>query len=142
MAAVAHFLADTSVLSRSARLSVGQVFTPLLERGLLATCPVIDFEVLWTCRGAAELKHVRASRLASYEQLPVHPVDWDMALNVQQHLWDSGVVRCVGMPDLLIAAVAARERVTVLHYDADFDRIAAVTGQPTQWVVPRGTADD
>ena len=65
-----------------------------------------------------------------------------MALNVQQHLWDSGVVRCVGMPDLLIAAVAARERVTVLHYDADFDRIAAVTGQPTQWVVPRGTADD
>ncbi len=30
---------------------------------------------------------------------------------------------------------------TVLHYDADYDRIGAVTGQPTEWVVPAGTAD-
>jgi hypothetical protein len=29
----------------------------------------------------------------------------------------------------------------VLHYDADFDLIAAVTGQPTEWVVPAGLAD-
>ena len=28
----------------------------------------------------------------------------------------------------------------LLHYDADFDRIAAVTGQAMEWVVPRGTA--
>jgi hypothetical protein len=27
----------------------------------------------------------------------------------------------------------------VLHYDADFDLVAAVTGQTVQWVVPRGT---
>jgi hypothetical protein len=27
----------------------------------------------------------------------------------------------------------------VLHYDDDYDRIAAVTGQPAQWVVPRGS---
>jgi predicted nucleic acid-binding protein len=47
-------------------------------------------------------------------------------------------MRAVGLPDLLIAAVAERERVTVLHYDADYDLIAQVTGQPTQWVVPRG----
>jgi predicted nucleic acid-binding protein len=47
--------------------------------------------------------------------------------------------RAVGFPDLLIAAVAGRERVTVLHYDSDFDLIARVTGQPVQWVVPRGT---
>jgi hypothetical protein len=25
------------------------------------------------------------------------------------------------------------------HYDADYDLIAEITGQPTQWVVPRGT---
>jgi predicted nucleic acid-binding protein len=40
---------------------------------------------------------------------------------------------------LLIAAVAERERVTVLHYDSDYDLIAGVTAQPMQWVVPRGT---
>jgi hypothetical protein len=28
-----------------------------------------------------------------------------------------------------------------MHYDADYDRIAEVTGQPVEWVVPRGTAD-
>ena len=43
------------------------------------------------------------------------------------------------MPDLLIAAVAERAGLSVLYYDEDFDRIAAVTGQPTEWVVPRGS---
>ena len=28
---------------------------------------------------------------------------------------------------------------TVLHYDADFDAIAAVTHQETEWVAPRGS---
>ena len=45
------------------------------------------------------------------------------------------------MPDLLVAAAAEARNLTVLHYDADFDRIAAVTGQPCQWVVPAGTVD-
>ena len=141
MAAVARFLTDSSALNRFEQPAVGAVLNPLLERGLLATCPMIDFEVMWTCRSAADLPGVRASRLASYEQLPVIPDDWDVALDVQEALWQEGLIRCVGMPDLLIAAVAARERVTVLHYDSDFDRIAAVTRQPTEWVVPRGTAD-
>jgi hypothetical protein len=44
-----------------------------------------------------------------------------------------------GLPGLLVAAVAKRERVTVLHYDSHYDLIAHVTGQPVQWVVPRGT---
>jgi hypothetical protein len=29
----------------------------------------------------------------------------------------------------------------VLHYDSDFDLIAAATGQPTEWVVPAGSID-
>jgi len=32
--------------------------------------------------------------------------------------------------------------VRVLHYDRDFDLIAEVTGQPVEWVVPYGTADE
>ena len=42
-------------------------------------------------------------------------------------------------PDLLVAAVAEREQVTILHYDSDYDLIAQITRQPTQWVVPSGT---
>ena len=42
--------------------------------------------------------------------------------------------------DLVIAAVAERAGATLIHYDADFDRIAEVTGQPVEWVVPQGEA--
>ena len=45
------------------------------------------------------------------------------------------------IPDLLVAAAAEQAGYTVLHYDADFDHIAAVTGQPCQWVVPPGSID-
>lgn len=45
----------------------------------------------------------------------------------------------MGFPDLLIAALAERERVTVLHYDGDYDLIAKITARRVQWVVPRGT---
>lgn len=41
--------------------------------------------------------------------------------------------------DLIIAAAAESARMTVLHYDAVFDAIAAVTGQNVEWVVPRGS---
>jgi predicted nucleic acid-binding protein len=58
---------------------------------------------------------------------------------VQATLWRTGRVRAVGFPDLLVAAVAERERVTLMHYDIDYDLIAEVTGQPMQWVVQRGT---
>jgi hypothetical protein len=29
----------------------------------------------------------------------------------------------------------------VLHYDADFEHIAASTGQPQAWIFPRGSID-
>ena len=47
--------------------------------------------------------------------------------------------RRVKRPDLLIAAAAESARMTLLHYDADYDVIAALTGQPTRWIAPRGT---
>jgi len=37
------------------------------------------------------------------------------------------------------SAAAEAAGLTVLHYDHDFDLIAEVTGQPVEWVVPRGT---
>lgn len=44
----------------------------------------------------------------------------------------------VPIPDLIIAAAAEHAGMVLLHYDSDFDRIAAVTGQAMEWVVPRG----
>lgn len=60
------------------------------------------------------------------------------ALEVQQLLMERGHHRSMKLPDLLVGAVAEIEGLTVMHYDADFDRISDVTGQPSQWVVEAG----
>ncbi len=139
MAAVASYLADTSALARLRHRPVAAVLGPLIEAGLVATCGVIEFELGWAARSGKEFDELRADRDAGYEWLPTHDEDWRRALEVQAALRHGGQVRAVGFPDLLIAAVAERERVTVLHYDSDYDLITDATGQPLQWVVPRGT---
>jgi predicted nucleic acid-binding protein len=139
MAAVAGYLADTSALARLRHGPVAAVLGPLIEAGLVATCGVIELELGWATRSAKEFDELRADRDAGYEWLATHDEDWRRALAVQAALWRSGRVRAVGFPDLLVAAVAERERVTVLHYDSDYDLIAQVTGQAVRWVVPPGT---
>jgi predicted nucleic acid-binding protein len=138
MAAVARYLADTSALARLRHLPVAEVLGPLIEAGLVATCGVIEFELAWAARTSAELDELRADRDAGYEWLATQDEDWRRALQVEAELWRSGQMRSVGLPDLLVAAVAEREHVTVLHYDADYDLVAQITGQPVRWVVPRG----
>ena len=139
MAAVATHLADTSALARLRHEPVATVLGPLIEAGLVATCGVIEFELGWATRTSAEYGQLRADRDTGYEWLATHDGDWRRALDVQAALWRGGQIRAVGFPDLLIAAVAEREQVTVLYYDSDYDLIAQVTGQPARWVVPRGT---
>lgn len=139
MAAVATYLADTSALARLRRPTVAARLSPLIEAGLVATCAVIDLELAWATRTGDEFDQLRADRGAGYEWLPTNDVDWHRALEVQAQLWHTGRVRAVGFPDLLVAAVAEREQVTLLHYDSDFDMITEITGQATQWIVPRGS---
>jgi predicted nucleic acid-binding protein len=100
---------------------------------------VTEFEILWSTRSPAEFDVVREDRDLGYEWLSTEDADWRRVLDLQQQLWRTGAVRRVPLPDLLIAAVAERHRLTVVHYDADFELIAALTGQPAQWVVPRGS---
>jgi predicted nucleic acid-binding protein len=139
MAAVATCLADTSALARLHHAPVAAALGPLIVAGVVATCGVIEFELGWATRSSAQFDELRADRDAGYEWLATQDEDWRRALDVQATLWHSGRMRSAGLPDLLIAAVAERERVTILHYDSDYDLITEVTGQPAQWVVPRGT---
>ena len=138
MAVVASYLADTSALARLHQPVVAAVLSPLIEAGLVATCGVIEFELGWAARSAAEFDQIRSDRDEGYEWLATRDEDWHRALELQGELWRRGRIRAVGFPDLLIAAVADREKVTLLHYDSDFELVAELTSQPTQWVVPRG----
>jgi hypothetical protein len=45
----------------------------------------------------------------------------------------------LAVPAGVVAAVAERHHVTLLHYDAGYDLITAVTGQAAEWVAPQGT---
>jgi predicted nucleic acid-binding protein len=74
-----------------------------------------------------------------------HLIDLDeqklsAALQVQRLLAERSQ-RGRKIPDLLVAAAAEELDVAVLHYDADFDMIASITGQRCQWVVPAGTVE-
>lgn len=60
------------------------------------------------------------------------------AVAVQDLLAERSHQRGVKIADLLIAAAAEAAGLVVLHYDHDFDLIANVTRQPTQWVVAAG----
>lgn len=138
--AVARYLADTSVWARLRRPPVAARFVPLVEAGLIATCGVIDLEVLYSSRSGQEHQRVRDQR-RGLEWLSMPDELWDRVATVQGDLARRGRHRAVSIPDLLVAATAERHAVTVLHYDGDYDRISAATGQSTEWVVPRGSAE-
>ena len=98
-----------------------------------------DLEVGYSARNAAEWERLLGA-LDVFALVEVEARHFDRARQVQRLLAEAGL-RGRKVPDLLIAAVAEAESLSVLHYDADFDHIASVTGQPAEWVVARGTID-
>ena len=60
-------------------------------------------------------------------------------MEVQDALAKRSQQRGVKIADLLIAAAAEIADLVVLHYDRDFDRIAEITGQATEWIIPAGS---
>lgn len=113
---------------------------PLIRSGRVGVSIVTELELGFSARSEVDHQH---QRLALDLLLPVVlPVRAEQrAREVQAALIRLGQHRAVAIPDLLVAATAEVERLIVVHYDADFDLIAEVTGQPTEWVVPRGMID-
>jgi predicted nucleic acid-binding protein len=137
MALRATYLADKSALARLGLEAVARHLVPLLEEGLVATCAIIDLEVLYSARSGRDYEAILAER-CGFEDVPITPDVMRAAVHTQRRLARRGQHR-VPIPDLIIAAVAASASLTLLHYDADFEQIAAVTGQRHQWVAPRGS---
>lgn len=139
MMAGAAYLADTSVYVVQARSEDAfRRFQSLLAEGRLAVCQMAVLEYL-----------NNAPDPRSYERLwgAVHGQRWqdvtteamDRALEVHRQLAGKSRHRQFSLPDLVIAATAELSGLTVLHYDDDYDRIAKITGQPVEWVVPKGS---
>jgi hypothetical protein len=136
---VPSFLADKSALTRrGTRLEVRETLEPLLVAGEVATCGIIDLELLYSATSRATYRAL-AEALRGLPRVPVEDASVKRALEVQAMLAERSQHRAVPLPDLLVAACAESAGLVVLHYDADFDRIAELTGQATQWIVPRGS---
>jgi predicted nucleic acid-binding protein len=134
-----RYLADKSALARLAQPAVAGRLEPLILAGEVATCGVVELEVLYSARSHADLVRTRTTRALAFPNVAIVQADFDRAIDVMALLARRGQHRAVGLPDLLIAAVAERAGLIIVHYDADYDLVAAVTGQPAQWVVPRGS---
>jgi predicted nucleic acid-binding protein len=132
-------LVDTSVLTRLARSEVRDVVEPLAARGQLARAEICDLEVGYSARNVDEWDRLLGA-LEAFDFVETTAAHIRRAKQVQR-LLAARSQRGRKLPDLLVAATAEALRLPVLHYDADFDLIAAVTGQACEWVVPAGTID-
>ncbi|MGH3518857.1 MAG: PIN domain-containing protein [Haloechinothrix sp.] len=135
------YLVDTSAIARIGKEGVREVLDRLGRLGLLATCVTIDLEVLYSARSPTEYEASASLRATGFTDLPLHAAVGVRAKEVQAALARRSQHRAAGVMDLITAAVAEHHSATVLHYDADFDHIASVTRQHTQWVLPKGTVD-
>jgi predicted nucleic acid-binding protein len=136
--ALSHVL-DTSVLTRLRRPEVRDAIESRMRGGELARAGISDLELGFSARTAAEWDEI-AEDLAVFELVETTAEHVRRARQVQR-LLAARHQRGRKVPDLLVAAAAEADGLTVMHYDADFDRIAAVTGQSCEWVVPAGEID-
>ena len=131
------FLVDTSVLKRLGVAEVREIVEPLVLTGEIGRPSICDLEVGYSARNDVEWDRV-VGALDVFDAVDTTAAHLRRAFQVQRML-AARSQRGRKIPDLLVAAAAEEIDATVLHYDADFDLIAGVTGQPVRWVVPAGS---
>jgi predicted nucleic acid-binding protein len=131
--ALTAWLVDKSALVRLSSSADAQVWADRIGRGLVHISTVTLLEVGFSARSGADLRD--AAQRPPLSLMPVEcltPAAERRAVEVQMTLADRALHRAPSVPDLLIAAIAERSGLTLLHHDKDFDLIAEVTGQPVE----------
>jgi predicted nucleic acid-binding protein len=129
-------LIDTSawlfVLGPRAIVPIRDRVAKLMGDNQVATAPPVIFEILRGARTLREAETLR-SRLSSLHVLPFAEPDWSEAAQ-----WGTQIARkgfTVKSMDLLIAFIARKHGLTLLHADTDFDALAKQTHIKTEsWV--------
>jgi predicted nucleic acid-binding protein len=133
------YLADTSVYVLQGRHpEVRARFAALLTEGRLAACQLTALEYLNNAATPASYQTLWAT-LRGQRWMEVSTAALERAMDVHRLLAERSQHRHFRLPGLIIAATAEQHGATVLHYDADYDRIAGVTGQPVEWVATKGS---
>jgi predicted nucleic acid-binding protein len=137
----AFWLCDKSVLGRVDVAAVADAVLPRVQAGQVGVALVTELEVGYSARSTQDYAATRQDLLDLLIPVTMPVRAEERARELQRDLVARGRHRGVSVPDLVLAAIADIEELTILHYDADFDLIAEVSGQPTEWVVPRGSID-
>jgi len=135
-----RYLADTSVFARLAKPTVAARFAPLAARREIALSAPVVFELGYAARSPDDYREV-ADGLQAFPSVPTTNADHQRAIELQAALASHSQHRALSLVDALVAATAEARELTVLHYDAHFELVASITGQPHEWIVPCGTAD-
>lgn len=133
------YLIDTSAHARTDHTTVRNIIVGLITDQAAATCVTIDLEAGYSGRDLTDVQTIAQRRKSLYVVLPISEAIADRARDVQIRMAARGHHRAAGVIGLLTAAVAEHHGAIVLHYDADFEHIAATTGQPHTWIAPRGS---
>jgi predicted nucleic acid-binding protein len=120
---------------------VRKIIAGLIADRAAATCVTVDLEAGYSGRDFTDVRVIAERRRSLYVVLPITEVIAERAREVQARMAARGHHRAAGVIDLITAAVAEYYGAAVVHYDADFEHIAAVTSQPHAWIAPRGTLD-
>jgi predicted nucleic acid-binding protein len=132
-------LVDTSVLTRLSEPTVRSALESLAALGRVARSGISDLEIGYSARNAREWDALQAA-LSAFGLVETEARHVQRARQVQRMLAGRSQ-HGRKVPNLLVAAAAEDARLVVIHYDADFDRIAAVTGQKCEWLVSQGSID-
>jgi predicted nucleic acid-binding protein len=137
----AEFLVDTSAWNRSnASAEVSSRWTDLVGSEKVALCPPVRLELLYSARDPADYAAF-ADQLDGLATVPLSRRAVDRAGDVQALLAGRSQHRGPNPVDLYVAAIAELNDLILIHYDRHFDAIARVSGQPSEWIAPRGTLD-
>lgn len=131
---------DTSAWHHATADDVARGWRAALDADELGLCGQVRLEILYSARSAADYDAL-AAELGALIPIPITDRTFQRASEVQQRLAHVGGLhhRSVKIADLIIASAAEEAGAVVWHYDADFDRIAEITGQRTEWVAERGS---
>ncbi len=132
-------LVDTSALTRLRDDGVRQQILAGVQRSHFGVSNLCRLELGFSARSGSEWDEIQHA-IAMLDIVDVQDSDVESALMVQRALAAAGQ-RGRKIVDLLVAAAARRLRLTVLHYDRDFDLISEITGQPCEWIAPAGSLD-
>ncbi len=105
---------------------------------MVTTCDLVALELLRSAQNNDRFTR-QATMLASLRRCETTAAEIRRARQVQAELAAAGHQRGVKPADLLIAAAAEAAGLPILHYDHDYDLVAAVTGQPVCWIAEPGS---